>query len=129
MDKKFSRDYECPVCSLKAWLIKVLGLKEEGSEKLPFFSTIVQEMKLNGLCPPDWGFAYDAKRGGVCSEDMLKSAPIGCELPAYDLQTEICAVCGTVYAKHLARGAIKKKPGLSLPNRAMRRQMQRGEGI
>ena len=121
MDKDFVKDYDCPACALKAWLIDTLGLKESLPEKLPFFESIVQEMKLKGLCEPDWNFFYDAKRGGVADDDMLKKAAPFSEFPAYNLVIEICATCGAVYAKHLSRGKIRKQPDLTLPNRQMRR--------
>ena len=129
MNEDFVKDYECPVCALKAWLIDKLGLKESPPEKLPFFESIVQEMKLKGLCTPDWNFLYDAKQGGVANDDMLKKAVSGTEFPAYNLATEICAICGTVYAKHLSRGKIRKQLDLivpNMPNRQMRRHPQDG---
>ena len=125
MKEDFVKDYECPVCALKAWLIDKLELKESLPDKLPFFESIVQEMKLKGLCEPNWNFVYDIKQGGVVNEDMLKKAASGTEFPAYNLATEICATCGTVYAKHLSRGKIRKQPNLAMPGQMPNRQMRR----
>lgn len=115
MEKNFSKEYECPVCALKAWLIERLELVDEIPDDVPFFQSIVNEMKLSGLCSHDWQFFYDAKQGVVADQAILNQTPLDKMLPAYSLKTEICATCGTIYAKKLTRGSARKQPKLVVP--------------
>ena len=101
MEKDFKKTFsECPVCH----------------STNRFFEQMAQEVKDRGLAHPNWIFSYDTREGVVADQEKLKlnQVPIGSELPAYFLRTDICMDCGNVYAVELVR--LNAKVGVAPPN-------------
>jgi len=108
MSSTYSRQFSCPLCALKAWLIQVLNLQEQSPVPEPFFESLVKVAKGRGLVPPDYHFWLDAKQGTVLQPQHIERLPIGSEIPAFQFAAEICATCGTVYAARLERATAKR---------------------
>jgi len=119
----YSKEFKCPVCELKAWLIVILKIDEPYLPPLEgFFEGIVKEMKESGMVKGDWAFSLDSKEGPVADDRLLGSLPIGSEIPGYGFVTDICPECGCIYTRMLRRRVMKK--GLApveLFNREQRR--------
>jgi len=114
MDKDFNHTFtKCPAC--------------DGENR--FFEQLANELKERGIGREEWGFHLDVKEGIVVDREKEPALPIGSELPTYGIITDVCMDCGCMYAVDLRRGSIKKPAPLAAPpNRAMRRQMERGQG-
>lgn len=130
MKYKFERNFdECPVCALKRWLIEALETKDEPPEKgIGFFRELGKEIVERGLTRPEWTFNLEVKQGIVMDEQKVATIMAGTELPTFVYKTDICKVCGCVYANHIARGdtTVEAKPRVAAPpNRAMRRRLER----
>ncbi len=94
-----------------------------------FFADIVKRMKESGLAKDTWSFCYDQRTGLVASEEMLKTLPVGGQMPGYAFKTDICSDCGCIYVTRLEEGMAQKRPNIALPtnipmNRAQRRRME-----
>lgn len=109
MDKNFHRTFtKCPCCGSEDRFLELLG----------------QEMKDRGLTRPEWNFHYDVRNGAVLDQNKEDCIPIGSEIPAYSLVTDICMNCGCVYAIDIIRLDAKKSIATPLPtplNRVQRR--------
>lgn len=108
MEKNFSKEYQCPVCALKAWIIKAMKLTVPLPDDTPFFGELAQELKDRGIARPEWVFCLDVKQGVAVDPAKEQSIPIGSEMPAYYYETDACMECGCIYAKKLVRGSAKK---------------------
>ena len=94
MDANETKTFEkCPQCG--------------GKER--FFENLGKAVKGRGLAPANALFAYqvDAEKIPIPPQ-MVERLPIGSELPAYSVATDICTGCGTVYAVLLRRFSVKR---------------------
>ena len=99
MESNFAKDFaQCPNC----------GSKQK------FFEELGEEIRARGLASENWRQAYDVQQGVVMDKTKDSLIPIGSEVPAFLITTDICLDCGTVYATHLGRHNAKK--GVVLPN-------------
>ena len=89
MNKQFA---QCPNC---------------GSEQR-FCETLTNELKEKGYARENWRFSYDSKNGVVIDEAREAGIPIGASVPSYNIVTDICVDCGTVYAVALRSGSAPK---------------------
>ena len=133
MEREFDKKIpKCPVCRLREELAQILGKPElaigDGEER--FFEQMAEEMKERGLTRPEWHFHYDIQKGVVVDHEKIASIPIGSEVPAYGLMTDVCLDCGCVYATDIIRYNSKKPAPIAIPpNRAQRRRDTRGGGL
>ena len=98
-EKKFEA---CPVC----------GSKER------FFETLAKQLKELGYAREDWGFYFNSISGVVLDKAKEASIPMGAEVPGFEVYTDICLDCGTIYAVRLVSGEAKKAvipPKITLP--------------
>ena len=117
-EKTWSKEFaECPHCGGKRRMFEEMG----------------KELIERGLAQEGHLFAYDIKQGALADQSIMAKVPIGSELPAFAIVTDICPDCGTIYAVRLGAGRAKK--GLApvqlaadpryrqfTPNRAQRRE-------
>ncbi len=113
MENNSAKDFECPVCSLKKWLIEVLGLKEAPPKTTErFHEELGKALKGRGLAPPNFKLFLQFKQGVVSLPPQVEArVPIGAEVPAYAYATDICTGCGTIYAVMIQRATAKKEAG------------------
>lgn len=117
MDKNFHKEFtKCPCCGSEDRFLEQLG----------------NELKARGLAREDWSFHLDVRQGAVIDPTKEAAIPIGSEVPAYGLMTDICMSCGCVYAIDITRADVKKtlapQPPIIL-NRAQRRREGRDGGL
>ncbi len=105
MNKDFKKEFKnCPVCSLRRWIIKLMNLPDKPPEaNIRFFEDLANELKARGIARPQWNYALDSKQGVVADPEKLAGVPIGSELPGWAFETDICSECGMVYATKLER--------------------------
>ena len=107
---------KCPACG--------------GENKM--FEQMGKEIIERGLSKEDMKFYYDMKSNALANQDILNKLPIGSEIPAFAIATDICLDCGCIYAVRLERTNAKKglAPVQFRPNRAQRRAgMGGGQGF
>ena len=116
MEKNFHKSFtKCPCC---------------GSERR-FLEQLGEELRARGLARPEWQFHLDVRQGVVLDPAKDAAIPIGSEIPAYGLMTDICTNCGCIYAIDISRSDAKKSlapiPLMPMPmNRAQRRRTELG---
>ena len=97
MENNFAKDFtQCPNC---------------GSEQR-FFEELGKEIKARGLASENWKQVYDVQQGVVMDKTKDSLIPIGSEVPAFLVTTDICLDCGMVYAIRLERHSAKKGVGI-----------------
>lgn len=104
MDAHEIKEFECPVCSLKRWLIEMLGLKEappKTTERL--LGGIAEELKSRGIMPKERELYKEVHDGVPIPPEVQKTLPVGSEMPAYAYVSDICTECGAYYAVKLQR--------------------------
>ena len=109
MDKNFKKSFtKCPCCGSEDRFLEQLG----------------DELKARGLARPECSFHLDIRQGVVIDQAKEAAVPIGSEIPAYGLVTDICMNCGCIYAIDLTRSDAKKTiaPQPPLPRAERRRQ-------
>ncbi len=112
-EKNWVREFsKCPVC---------------GSEKR-MFEQMGQEIKERGLTTEEMKFYDEMKAAPLANQDIIAKLPIGSEIPAFGVATDICLDCGCIYAVRLERTNAKKglTPIQMMPNRAQRRAGMHG---
>ena len=116
MDKDFNRQFgKCPCCGSEDRFLEQLG----------------NELKERGLARKEWAMHLDVRQGVVVDETKEAAIPIGSEIPAFGLITDICMECGCIYAIDITRTNVKKSIApapLMPPNRAQRRRDERDSG-
>ena len=102
--KEFS---ECPGCGGESRMFEQMG----------------REVKERGLAKEEMTFYYDMRSGPLATQDMLAKLPLGGEVPAFVVCTDICLDCGCIYAVKLESKKAKKglAPVQLVTNRAQRR--------
>jgi len=117
IEKGFNRKYNCPICELRAWLIKRLELNEElPPNETGFLGQLGEEIKSMGFTRGgDWKYCLDSKSGPVIDDKTTNKIPVGVEIPGYGIMTDVCPICGTVYSTHLSRIDAIIKPRLERP--------------
>lgn len=96
MEKNFHKTFIiCPVCGSPDRFLEQLG----------------DELKERGLARPEWIFHLDVRQGPVIDPAKQQAIPIGSEVPAYGLMTDICMNCGVVYAVDVTRMDAKQELG------------------
>lgn len=73
-----------------------------------FLETLANELKEKGLAGKEFNFCYDVRSGPVIDKAKEASIPIGSEVPAYQIKTDICLSCGCLYAIELQSSMVKK---------------------
>ena len=89
IDKQFS---QCPNC---------------GSERR-FLETLAKEVKDRGYARKHWKFGLDFRRGAVIDPTREAAIPIGAQIPSYQIATDVCMDCGTIYAVDIKSGEVTK---------------------
>ena len=111
MEKDFHREFtKCPQCGSEDRFLEELG----------------KELKERGVAREEWNMHLDVKEGHVVDEAKEAAIPIGSDVPAFGIITDICMNCGCIYASVLQRRDAKKglPPAQPIPsNRAQRRRM------
>jgi len=90
MDKQFN---QCPNC---------------GSEQR-FCETLANELKEKGFAREEWTFSYETRQGAVVDKAKEADIPLGSDVPAFSITTDICLDCGTFYAIRLNSGTVTKQ--------------------
>jgi len=52
----------------------------------------------------------------VEDKEIIKTLPVGTEVPAAVITTDICSNCGCIYATSITEGKAVKPPKLLIPN-------------
>ncbi len=68
-----------------------------------FCEQLAQEVKDKGLGRPEWTLYFDNRSGGVFDQNRAILLPIGSKIPAYQITTDICMECGTIYASEIIK--------------------------
>lgn len=113
MTEPWTKEFiKCPQCSSEAKMFEQMG----------------QELKERGLSKDEVKFYYDMRNGALANQEMLAKLPIGGEIPAFGVATDICLDCGCIYAVRLERQNAKKglAPVQLVPNRVQRRAGNNG---
>jgi len=88
-----------------------------GSEQR-FLETLATELRSRGLARTNWNFYYDSRNGIVMDKAKEAVLPIGTKVPGFNILTDICLDCGTIYAVYLESGEVTKSivtPKLTRP--------------
>lgn len=93
-----------------------------GSERR-FLESLANELKDRGYARKEWKFGLDFRQGIVVDPTKEEAIPIGTKVPGYQIVTDICMDCGTVYAVEIKSGEVTKsraqpkiiRPGDNLP--------------
>ncbi|KKN53798.1 hypothetical protein LCGC14_0598910 [marine sediment metagenome] len=98
--------YQCPNC----------GLNER------FFEILSKELKDKGYAREEWRFSLDFRQGVVIDKTREAAIPMGAKIPSFQVTTDVCFGCGTIYAIELKSSEATKsivpkiiKPGDELP--------------
>lgn len=132
MEKNYHKSFtKCPVCKLREELAEILGRPDLklGNGQDRFLEQLGEELKARGLARPEWSFHLDVKQGTVVDPAREAAIPIGSEVPAYGIATDICMDCGCIYAIDIARKDVKKGIAPLPPTpitRLQRTSMERG---
>ena len=95
MDKDFHREFKkCPACGSENRFLEELG----------------NELKERGLAREEWIMHLDVREGHVVDQVKEAAIPIGSDVPAFGIITDVCMDCGCIYAIDLTR--IDKKKSL-----------------
>ena len=97
MEKKFD---QCPNC---------------GSESR-FFENMAKQLKTMGLARLDWKLGFHSGGGVIVDPVMEKQIPLGALVPSYNIATDVCTECGTLYAVWLSSSMVQKSKAVSRPN-------------
>jgi len=92
----------CPVCGSKDRYCESLGNGEKGK----------------GRMRKELTFAFQVIEGVCLDKGLEAKLPMGTELPAYHVTTDICSSCGTIYVTSIKEGKVKKQPSIVIPNQA-----------
>jgi hypothetical protein len=104
VDANEIKEFECPVCSLKRWLIEVLGLKDAPPKTTDrLFGDIAKELKTRGIMPKDKDLYKEVNQDVPIPDHVKARIPIGSEMPAFAFVADICTECGTQYAVKVQR--------------------------
>ena len=79
-----------------------------GSEQR-FCETLANELKKKGFAREEWTFSYETRQGAVLDKAKEADIPLGSEVPAFNITTDICLDCGTFYAIKLKSGSVTKQ--------------------
>lgn len=104
MEKTELKFEKCPAC----------GSKER------FFEGLCQQVKDSGFASEGFEFYLNSLNGVVLDQSREKSIPVGAEVPGFEVYTDICLGCGTIYAVKLLSGGAEKRVAptkLALPGR------------
>lgn len=93
------------------------------SSEQRFCETLADELKRLGYAREKWKYGYDFRQGVVTDPHKETTIPIGGKVPSYQITTDICMNCGTIYAVSLVSGMVTKsiaqpklfKPGEDMP--------------
>ncbi|KKN15521.1 hypothetical protein LCGC14_0985120 [marine sediment metagenome] len=103
------KEFDCPVCSLKRWLIEVLGLKEtapKANQRL--HDEAASALIGRSLIPLGNTLSMNSYEGVPLPKEVVERLLIGAELPGLGYVTDICTECGAIYAKKVRRFVGKK---------------------
>ncbi len=93
MDKDFHREFKkCPACGSENRFLEELG----------------NELKERGLAREEWIMHLDVREGHVVDQVKEAAIPIGSDVPAFGIITDVCMDCGCIYAGVLQRRDAKK---------------------
>ncbi|KKM92848.1 hypothetical protein LCGC14_1214200 [marine sediment metagenome] len=112
MEKQFHKKFgTCP------------GTKQDGTPcggTHRFMEELGKELKTRGFARPEWNLRYDVREGVPTDKNFRGTMPVGTMLPGFEIMTDICMDCGTLYAVELRRvenkGEVRRSSGLQLPN-------------
>ncbi len=115
MDKELMKEFKhCPCC--------------DSEER--FFEELVKEVKERGIARKEWNMHLVVGSGVVVDPAKQDLIPIGSEVPSFGYATDICMVCGCIYAVGISRSNVKKSVApVPPPNRAQRRRDSREGGM
>jgi len=104
MDKQFHKAFDqCPNCGCTQQFMKELG----------------KELKARGFARQEWNLRYSVGEGVPTDKSFTGSIPVGTLLAGFNIMTDICMDCGTIYAVELQRvegkGEVRRRSGLQLP--------------
>ena len=104
------------------WVREFAKCPQCGSENR-MFEQMGEELKERGLAVDDMHFYYDMRNNMLANQDIMAKLPIGGKVPAFAVATDICLVCGCIYAVRLERTNAKKglAPVHLITNREQRR--------
>ena len=88
-----------------------------------FCETLANELKEKGYAGEKWKYGFDFRQGVVIDPTREAAIPIGASVPSFQITTDICLDCGTIYAVDLKSSTVTKsiappkiiKPGDNLP--------------
>ena len=78
-----------------------------GSE-LRFCETLANELKEKGFARKEWVYGFDFRQGVVTDKTKEAAIPIGASVPSFQIISDICLNCGTIYAVKLLSGTVTK---------------------
>ena len=76
--------------------------------KRRFLESLAKELKDAGYARKEWKFGLDFRQGVVVDQTKEAIIPIGTQVPSYQITTDICLDCGTVYAVDIKSGKVTK---------------------
>ena len=109
MDKQFHKKFgTCP------------GTKQDGTPcggTQRFMEELGKELKAMHLARSGWNPRFDVKTGVPMDKGWQGIPPVGAVLPGFEIMTDICMDCGTLYAIEIRRieGVVQRRSGLQLP--------------
>jgi len=90
---------QCPSCGSTNRYCESLGNQEKAS----------------GHMRKELTFAFQVIEGICMDKGMDAKLPMGTTLPAYNVTTDICSDCGTIYVTKIIEGQVAKQPNIVLP--------------
>lgn len=70
--------------------------------------SLAEELKDKGYARKHWKLGLDFRQGAVVDQSKEATIPIGGKVPSYQITTDVCVDCGTVYAVDIKTGEVTK---------------------
>ena len=76
--------------------------------KQRFCETLANELREKGFARKDWEYGFDFRQGLVTEKSKEAAIPVGASVPSFQIITDICMDCGTIYAIDIKSAMVTK---------------------